>query len=64
MELTIAVVVLAAWGLMKRRQVLKDLFRYGCIHRRTTWPNRDEEGAYVRCLNCAARIARPQWDEA
>ena len=52
MELTIAVVVLAACAL---------LFR-GCAHRRTTRPRKDEEGAYVRCLGCGSRIATPLWD--
>ena len=36
----------------------------GCAHRRITTPRRDEEGAYVRCLECAARLPQPQWDEA
>ena len=35
-----------------------------CAHRHTTTPRKDEEGAYVRCLECAARLPQPQWDEA
>lgn len=27
-----------------------------CRHKRTTWPRRDEEGEYIRCLDCAERI--------
>ncbi len=34
----------------------------GCAHRHTTTPRKDEEGAYVRCLECGARIAAPVWD--
>ncbi len=34
----------------------------GCAHRHTTTPRKDEEGAYVRCLECGARIAEPLWD--
>ena len=52
MELAIALVVFSACAL---------LFR-GCAHRRTTTPRKDEEGAYVRCLECGSRIAAPLWD--
>ena len=52
MELAIALVVFSSCAL---------LFR-GCAHRRTTRPRKDEEGAYVRCLECGSRIAAPLWD--
>ncbi len=54
MELAIALVVFSSWALLSR----------GCAHRRTTTPRKDEEGAYVRCLECSARLPQPQWDEA
>lgn len=27
-----------------------------CFHRRTAWPQRDEQGEYVRCLDCGSRL--------
>ncbi len=30
---------------------------FGCPHKHTTTPRRDEAGEYVRCLRCTARLA-------
>ncbi len=54
MELAIALVVFSSWALLRLSK--------GCCHRRITRPRQDGEGAYVRCLDCAARIAAPVWD--
>ncbi len=52
----VGLLVFSFWALLRLAR--------GCVHRRITTPRRDGEGAYVRCLECAARVARPQWDEA
>ena len=56
MELAISFVAFSSWALLRLAK--------GCGHRRITTPRKDEEGAYVRCLECVARLPQPQWDEA
>ena len=50
----VGLLVFSSWALLRLAK--------GCGHRRTTTPRKDEEGAYVRCLECGARIAAPLWD--